>query len=263
MKKNLLFILGISISCIIFLSFGDTHNKYQGGSPGGYAGAPPLFKTCKNCHSGQTSNVTDWITTNIPATGYIPGTAYTVTVTVTGTGKKGFEVTPRSSAGTFLGSLTAGTGNKLVDLQSAVTQNATITSSPATWSFTWTAPNTGTGNVTFYGAFSLGLLTTKLCTLNVQENTIGILDQLNPYFSVYPNPCTDHVNLNAFLPVKTSLTASLYSLSGSRVITLIQEDVNAGECNKRIDIPSNLAKGTYLIYVKGNGFNTVQKILVH
>lgn len=144
---------------------------YPGGSPAGYTGSPGDGQNCVSCHGGSASTVTNWITSNIPPEGYTPGSTYTITVTVSGTGKKGFEVSPQSVSGTQLGVLAAGTGNHLVGGTKYVTQNSSGSSSgTATWSFSWTAPAAGTGQVTFYGAFTVNKPVTKLSTLVVQEN---------------------------------------------------------------------------------------------
>jgi len=146
---------------------------YPSGSPAGYTGSPGDAHHCQSCHGGSTATVPGWITSNIPATGYVAGTVYTITATVTGTGKKGFEVSPQNITGTQLGVLAAGTGSKLVGGTKYVTQSsAGSTTGTKTWNFTWTAPATGAGTVTFYGAFTVGEPNTKLSTLVVNESTL-------------------------------------------------------------------------------------------
>jgi hypothetical protein len=172
MKNALFFPFILLVFTVIFLAgFNIPAMAYPSGSPAGYTGSPGDAQSCKNCHGGTVVTVNNWITSNIPPEGYTPGTVYTVTVTVTGTGKKGFEVSPQSSTGTQLGTLTAGTSNHLVGGTKYVTQNSGNTAATATWSFTWTAPAAGTGPVTFYGAFTVGEPNTKLSTLVVSENS--------------------------------------------------------------------------------------------
>ena len=150
---------------------GDPNADYPGGAPSGYTGSPFDGKNCTNCHGGSASTVAGMITSNIPAAGYTPGASYTITVTVSGSGNKGFEVSPQNAAGTLLGTLTAGSGNKLVGSGKYVTQSSSLTGT-ATWSFGWTAPAAGTGSVTFYGAFTASKPVTKLSTLVVSENSV-------------------------------------------------------------------------------------------
>ena len=144
---------------------------YSSGAPAGYTGSPGDGHTCTSCHGGSASAVTGFLTTDVPASGYVPGTTYTITVSFSGSGGKGFEVSPQDASGTLLGTLIAGTGSKLVGSGKYCTHNAKKTSSPATWTFTWTAPAAGTGDVTFYGAFAITEGTTRKETVTVTENS--------------------------------------------------------------------------------------------
>ncbi len=144
---------------------------YPGGSPAGYTGSPGDGVHCTSCHGGSASTVNGWLTSTIPASGYVAGTVYTITATVSGTGKKGFEVSPQNASGAQLGILAAGTNNHLIGGTKYVTQNSSGSSSATViYNFTWTAPAAGTGAVTFYGAFTVGKTTTKLSTLAVDED---------------------------------------------------------------------------------------------
>ena len=88
MKKSFLLLCIPLIFTIIFLSgFSFKTMAYPSGSPAGYTGSPGDALSCKNCHGGTVVTVNNWITTTIPGEGYTPGNVYTITVTVTGTGK--------------------------------------------------------------------------------------------------------------------------------------------------------------------------------
>jgi hypothetical protein len=167
---NFLAILVLIPGIVLFSAYsGEEGTDYPGGSPAGYTGSPYDGKDCQYCHGGTSQFVEGWITSDIPAEGYTPGNSYTITVTVTGSGEKGFEVSPHDLNGNLLGTLSAGTGNKLVGSGKYVTQSASSTSNPATWNFTWTAPPAGTGEVTFWGAFTVNKPVTKTSILVVQE----------------------------------------------------------------------------------------------
>ena len=168
--KNLFLISVLILTVVILGAFGgDENSDYPSGSPAGYTGSPGDGKNCTNCHNGSASWVSGWITSDIPAEGYTPGNTYTITVTVSGSGQKGFEVSPQDVPGNLLGTLTAGANNHLVGGGKYVTQNAKVNANPASWSFSWTAPAATTGLVTFYGAFTVSEPVTKLCTLDVVE----------------------------------------------------------------------------------------------
>jgi hypothetical protein len=170
MKRHFLLFLPLLVLAIgLFTGFSGDDPEYPTGAPAGYTGSPGDGKNCTQCHGGSPSTVSGWITSDIPPEGYTPGNTYTITVTVTGGSRKGFEVSPQNPAGALLGTLTAGTGNKLVGSNKYVTQNAGSYNNPAVWTFTWTAPAAGTGLVTFWGAFCASEPVTKLSTLDANE----------------------------------------------------------------------------------------------
>ena len=156
---------------------------YPGGSPAAKTGSPGDGSNCTSCHGGSAATVTGWITSNIPGAGYTPGSTYTITVSVTGSGNHGFEVSPQNVPGALLGTLIAGSGNKLVGSGKYVTQSSSQSGNPQTWTFQWVAPAAGTGLVTFYGAFCVTKSNTKLSTLAVNENAavpLGVVASANP-----------------------------------------------------------------------------------
>ncbi len=158
-----------SVSAIMLLS--SSAMFYPGGSPAAKTGSPGDGANCSQCHGGTATTTAGQITSNIPVSGYIAGQTYQITATnpLTGSGKYGFEVSPQNLTGTQLGTLVAGTGNKLVGGTKYVTQSNS-NSSTNTWTFSWIAPVSGTGAVTFYGAFAKNYSgPTTLSTLTVQE----------------------------------------------------------------------------------------------
>jgi hypothetical protein len=165
--KNLPWLLTLS-TIIIFSSYTV---MYPTGAPAAKTGSPGDGANCTECHGGTASTTAGQITSNIPASGYVPGQTYQITATnpLTGSGKLGFEVSPQNVAGTQLGTLIAGTGSELTGGTKYVTHsNANTTTN--TWTFSWIAPVAGTGAVTFYGAFARnkpGPVTKS--TLTVQE----------------------------------------------------------------------------------------------
>lgn len=154
MNKKFLLLLTASLFATVIGAF---EALYPTGAPAGYTGSPGDGNNCTSCHGGTATTSVGLITSNIPASGYVPGTTYQITATNTlsGSGKYGFEVSPQNASGAQLGTLAAGTGSKLVGNGKYVTHsNATIANNA--WTFNWTAPVAGTGDVTFYGAFARG-----------------------------------------------------------------------------------------------------------
>ncbi len=164
MKRHLL-INSISLITIISLSLTTQFAMTQSGGPGGgHTGSPGDGNlTCNTvgCHTGSaTTTIAGWITSNVPVSGYVPGQTYTITATATlaSSVRFGFQISPQSSTGTYLGTLivtdpthTQIVSTKYIEHKSAGTVG---TSGFHTWTFNWIAPSAGTGTVTFYGAFN-------------------------------------------------------------------------------------------------------------
>lgn len=95
------------------------------------------------CHSGSANSATAIALTGIPAGGYTPGTAYNVTLSVTNMslGKAGFDL---SVSGGTLSNAPSGTMLMGTELHHTTPGNAL--SGVTSWSFTWTAPASGTVN---------------------------------------------------------------------------------------------------------------------
>ena len=251
-----MFVAGIGLT--MFSAFSGENAKYPGGSPGGYTGSPGDGKNCTQCHGGASALVTNWITSDVPATGYVPGSVYNITVTVTGSGKKGFEVSPQTPAGALVGTLTAGTTSKLVNSNKALTQKSAINTATAVWTFQWTAPAAGTGPVTFYGAFTVAKSVTKLSTTIIPESTTGIDEHLSGGITIYPNPSHGQVSIQGdFLGITDFC---LYAANGSKINMDIENVLNAGTKNV-IELPV-LAKGLYLLSYKVNGQIRSKKIII-
>ncbi|MFZ4520912.1 MAG: choice-of-anchor V domain-containing protein [Bacteroidales bacterium] len=212
-KEPLQFFARILSVVILSFAFITGAFAYPSGAPAGYTGSPGDGQHCVSCHGGSAATVTGWITTNVPAAGYTAGTAYTITVTVSGTGKKGFEVSPQNASGTQLGTLAAGTGNHTTGGTKYVTQSSSgSTNSTVTWNFTWTAPVLGTGPVTLYGAFCVGKSNTKLSTTVVNENAV-----LPLAVSVTANPMTIVLGTTSQLNATPSGGSGTYTYSWTSV----------------------------------------------
>ena len=157
MKKSI-FILG-SIIAIAILFYPQQSISLSTGSPGGKTGSPIDGVDCMQCHGVfSTSTTTSNITSNIPPSGYVPGNIYNITAVHNGAGfgdPTGFEITCEentSNTKTGIFFITNSTTTQNTNNGSAVTHTA-AGNSLSNWSFDWEAPVSGTGDVTFYGAF--------------------------------------------------------------------------------------------------------------
>lgn len=95
------------------------------------------------------------------------------------------------------------------------TENGIEGKDSLSWTFDWTAPAAGTGEVVFYGGFNSnyngdkGGDRTFLSTLKVKEktNSINLLASSNS-ISIFPNPVKDILNLKV-----DGLSTGLYTLA--------------------------------------------------
>ncbi len=261
MKKKLYFGILLAVSATTLLS-------YSSGTPGGRTGSPgDLGNTCVGCHTGtEVTSQDNWITSNIPAEGYTPGDTYTFTATGThsGAAKFGFEITSEngsSKVGTFIA--TDENTTQLYNGSEAITHtsdNAAV-SGTKEWSFDWTAPTEGTGDVTFYGAFNAAngdegssgdvIYTSELA---VSESTVSVNENNFNIISIGPNPAKDILIINSNELIRK---ISLYNISGKRVLEL--SNVNAN--SKKINLES-FATGIYFLNIKGENFNKLEKFII-
>lgn len=136
--------------------------SYTGGSPGGKTGSPgDNGATCAQCHTGTAQAQAGLISTNIPFNGYVAGETYTITVSgnFSNITKYGFELTAEDASGNKKGTytITDPARTKTANGGKAVTHTSGGTlanGNSISWSVDWTAPESGTGAVTFYTALN-------------------------------------------------------------------------------------------------------------
>ena len=134
-------------------------NANTNGAPNAKTGSPGDGGNCTNCHNSTAITTPGLITSNIPASGYIPGQTYTITATVTGVSTKfGMQISPQKTNGNQVGTLVNTSSQTTLSLGTKyINHNNTGTSGNGskTWTFNWIAPAAGTGSFSFYGAFNI------------------------------------------------------------------------------------------------------------
>jgi hypothetical protein len=262
MKKyfTVLFSIFLSLIVILMASFGGSDLKNSGGAPPGYTNSPGDGLNCSHCMGGTPVAVTGWITSNIPVTGYVPGATYTISVTATGSGNKGFEVSPQDISGTLIGTLTAGTGNKLVGGGKYVTHSSAQSGNPATWNFQWTAPASGAGSVTFYGSFAVGKPNTKTTTMTVSQSTVGIAAKEKPVMQISPNPGRGFTTICFLLDSPQSIRIELFNVKGERIRVLLDEPFSAGEYKRTFTLDQ--VPGIYFIRLNTGETECLSKLIL-
>lgn len=234
---------------ILFLAF-------TSGPSEGYTGSPLDGNDCSGCHSpGPATIVEDWISTTVPQDGYLPGETYTVTLSTFGqtSDKWGFQITCETLAaktGTWV--ITDPARTKIVGSSVTHTSAGTVPSgSPNTWTIDWTAPESGTGMVTFYASVN----NTNddgtnqgdaiyITSRSEPESTIGLQEaSLDDIGMLYPNPATDRISIA--LPVNSSIV--IFDHSGR----MVRQETARAE-TLAMDI-NDLERGVYYMLIDING----------
>jgi hypothetical protein len=267
-------------SIIVFQTTGNQAHSNASGAPAGNTGSPADAQTCarSGCHSGTALvSPVQIISSNIPAGGYVPGTTYTISATVTsstGSNKFGFQISPQGPGGVLRGTpvITNPTTTKIVLTKyiTHTTAGNTGVGGTKTWSFDWVAPVAGTGDVTFYGAFNYanGNGTSSgdqifKDQLTVIENTgVGINEiPKSIEASVFPNPAVDHTILRYTLEKQSDLDLVIMDASGRVMQREMKLNGAPGTTDMRIDLPSDWPAGLYRIHLTAGDRQVMRNII--
>jgi hypothetical protein len=265
MKKVLLSsVLAISIMIGYQSSFNKA-NSHSAGETSATSGNPQASgSTCANCHGEAVSNlpnggfVITQIGSSTPITSYKADTTYNVKLSYTGSGaaRHGFQATCEKTSGGFAGSFTAGTGNKVVSTNYITHSSAPSITSP-NWSFTWTAPASGSGSVTLYGVIrkdnSAIYKTTTTLTETVTGGGSGINSMNTLHAVVYPNLVSNELNITTCTTDKCVI--NIFSLNGTLVKQF--ETINA---NNTFNV-TDLNAGIYLVKISANSKSSTIKLV--
>lgn len=265
MKKHLPYYFLFVIIGATFIS----STLSSGNSPGKKTGSPLDGASCIQCHTGNEVINQDWITTNIPETGWITGETYTVTALATHetSTKIGFELTAENNTektGTF--ALLDDARSKVLFNGASVTHtgNGTaVNDGQNTWSFDWTAPDTDQGDITFYAAFNATnsngttsgdqIITSSLLVAQDVSSTAVSTSETNP-FRAFPNPAKNLLFIESPNEIQN---LRIYNLSGRNVKTI--STINDTKMKLNIE---GLSPGMYLLKANTEIGEVVQKIQI-
>jgi hypothetical protein len=134
--------------------------SYPGGAPAGKTGSPSDAKTCMACHNATLKTQDGMITSDAVSNFYEPGKTYTIKASAKGSSgvrRIGFEISPQNTSGKLVGTLvlTNTDETKLIGKGKYITHTdkGSTAQGSKDWTFSWKAPQAGSGDVTFYGAF--------------------------------------------------------------------------------------------------------------
>ena len=283
MKKNSIIaaVFTLGIFCVSLDILDDNGRAGKTGSPG--------ETTCNttNCHTGNAINaVGGSVTIDCPTMTnwkYVPGQSYQVDVTVEKAGVSlfglGFEAltSTGANAGTFTMTNTTQTTTKsttfMGNSRTSVVHklNGGASSNTHTFTFTWNAPSTDIGTITFYVAGNAANANNSTsgdfiytASQVVTSPTTGVLDvkSAEQDFLVYPNPAIDQINVTYKLNEAATVSLKLISLTGQTVYSENLKRQNLGEQNHAIAIDNSVDRGIYFLELVFNNTSYSQKVIL-
>ena len=283
MKKKYFYLSFLLITLILCAdSLINPGMSNMGGAPSGRTGSPgDGGSTCatRGCHSGNAVvSVPDIISSDVPVTGYVPGTVYNITCSCTGgpSNTFGFEICAEDNLHAKKGTLAiTGSGTKLISSNKYITQTSsgvTGYGNSKSWTLKWTAPVAGTGQITFYGAFNFANGNgnssgdqIKTSTLVIQEQITASVNDLSggsTDLKLYPVPASHFLSASYSLKQESQIEFSLYDISGKKVKTFLSENKSPGLHNETFNISDVDVSVVYFVVMNSGERSNVQKIMI-
>lgn len=270
----LLFVIGL-------MSFVNSKSyeikKYKAHFPNGIdanLSGSPGNDNCSNCHganvqSGNTMNILTLNLDNTPVLEYIPGETYVVSLEMSANpAARGFNAVVMNSDNENVGTFET--------IPDAVTDGARASNGVAThntnsnaanWQWTWIAPSTSEGDVTFYVATlkSDGGFTTYLSQHTFTPNSGGIeekgkSDKYN--FSAGYSSQNNTVAMSFNSLIAGEMVFNLVDLTGRSVFYYKMGSSKVGKNQEKIVLPENLKNGSYIVNMSVNNNFMEQQIII-
>jgi len=241
------------------------HTKNASGAPIAKTGAPGE-SNCTGCHAGTAQDgstvnsliILDGVT---PITNYAPGMSYSATLTLnTMNIKEGFQATVLDGSNNMAGSFVAQTGSTSTSTGTNGRAYATHTSTSNTaanpaWLWTWNAPVTDMGPVTFYIASNIanGTGTTSGDVIYLSQHVFGSaagLDDMtdeSSNFSAGYAPDENKVKINFNSLSVGNMFFNLVAMNGKSVFTYDLGESVFGENSENIKLPVAVESGIYIV----------------
>lgn len=251
-------------------------------------GAPDNAGTCarSGCHTTFADNSgsgTLTIDVGNGITEYIPGQTYTVKVTLTQSGitAMDFQLTVRSGASTSQASGTlsltdagrtkltngsfGGAGTKYIEGTACGID--VVNPGYNEWTFNWKAPESSTGDVTFYvGAVAAnfnnqnsGDYTYSDDLTLMEQSTLGLKEQEAKIknFGVYPNPAADNITVDYAVMHECNVAVRMFDVSGKEAGVLFDGKQAPGNYKSKFELSGKYAPGFYIVRIDAGAQNGV------
>ena len=245
--------------------FKKEHLQSSGGQSG-LTGAPGE-SNCTQCHSGTVlsgtgQNIVTFLSGVTPVTSYTPGNTYTISLSLTSNpGKRGFSavaLTPsNTNAGSSIGAGIGGTQNFTSAGRQYVSHTTTSSTATTPFAWSWVAPATNVGNVTFYVAsnaandnnLSSGDMIYLSQHIFTPASGAGIEETSNEAnFEAGYNMATNKLVVNFNYLGIGEMHLNLVDLNGRSVFTYDLGQSEIGENKETIALPSSLQEGMYVVH---------------
>jgi len=305
MKTNKLLFPAIIAITSITLAFGTykSHTTHGEGGQASSCGSPGELGTCSRstCHGAGASpaGVADNagpgslnMTSNPVMTGnqYIPGTTYTMTVTVSQTGKKrfGFGCEILDNSGSTNGHVNNTAGTVVITdhintrtWQAYGTGRLSVTHDTSggvaantySFNFNWIAPSAGFGTINVYlcgNAANRNLLADSGDYIYSQhivwtEGSATSLPAINSTelnATVYPVPAHNQFTFTTTLPEESPFNATLYSIDGRIAKELDNRNATQGAFSRDYNV-TGMTPGVYLLKVSAGSYSCVKRLIIY
>jgi len=258
----------------IFLSSSSNGRAFSAND--GNTGAPNEGQTCRSCHgNGFGTTVVIEIRNSVGSrvTSYIPGDVYELIVDVNTTStpsRFGFQIVSLSQNNGAYNAWSNPSANTRIANASNGRSYAEHRGKSTTNSFKvdWTAPASGTGDITFYaggaavnnngntsgdGGNTTSLIVTEKVSTTIDENVYKV------GFNVSPNPVNDQLTLSNLSNTAFIGKLNIVNMLGS---VLVSKQVMIGSLANYTTDLSDLEAGVYFIqWIEKNGQQRVQRFV--
>ena len=267
------------MAAALIMVYSHIHTRSTG-APAGRSGDPSAALTCQNgCHNTNALNsggAEVSISSNIPEEGYSPDSTYTITAQITEQGfpRFGFQaIAFGTNANTGVGAVTL-TNEDRTRIQSAG-DNEYVTHTSGgidslnsnTWTYDWTAPSAGGGEVILYAAFIAAdgngsnqsdFVYSTTDTLN-EAVSVPLLENIVSQLNIYAVPGEEEIRIEMDSPHALDLGIHIRDLQGREVFKT-QEKVVAGDYSR--PIRAEWKTGIYVVSLHSSLGEQHQKILL-
>ncbi len=116
------------------------------------------------------------------------------------------------------------------------------------------------GNQNGFGKYAQYNKFTTSSTVSVSEEETGIPNEFR-LMNNYPNPFNPSTTIKYQIPKNCKVVLEVYSITGEKVATLVDEEQNAGFYNVNFNTVS-LSSGIYMYKIQAGNFSTIKKMMI-